>query len=305
MDEWETVDAAEQQPAEQQTAVAEAEPSSCGADAPAEFLWRRLVTDRRYSGTIQMIQNKLREDKSPNDTLRKSFVAAATDYILPDKIPRQALAARACVMEIDEWAAVLRPVLKRLSEPEKDKGGGGKAKPERSAAELASLEQGKSALLLAICCVFSPDSFDDLKAQPDQPLELAAVPASFEVSVCGDATLPFASELLVDLVQAGQGGIDNITCSYDLRKANRQRAERQERAKASARARQLHGRGAAAAEEPPAAATVLCKFTLRGTDPSALLQAGKYATKFLRDQAKRGLEDEQAQDGLRKKRHIG
>lgn len=131
MDEWETVDAAAAGPAAGQLPAAEAEPS---ADAHAEALWRSLVTDRRYSGTVQMIQNKLRDEKSPKDKLRTSFVAAATGYILPDKITRRALAALPSMEIEEEWASALQPVVKRLGEPEKEKAGGGSsAKPERSA----------------------------------------------------------------------------------------------------------------------------------------------------------------------------
>lgn len=308
MDEWETVDAAAAGPAAGQLPAAEAEPS---ADAHAEALWRSLVTDRRYSGTVQMIQNKLRDEKSPKDKLRTSFVAAATGYILPDKITRRALAALPSMEIEEEWASALQPVVKRLGEPEKEKAGGGSsAKPERS-ADLAGLEQAKSALLMAIWCIFSPDSIDDLlRDEEPSPVQLSAVPASLTVAVSGNTTLPCVSTLLAELAEAGQGSIDGIDCSYDLREANRQRTEWQEAIKASARARQLYGRSAAAAEEPPAAATVPCTFTLRGTDSSALLRAGEHANKSLRAQqaAKRSRECEEensaaSADG-RKKRQV-
>lgn len=283
--------------------AAAASGAAAAAAADSGRLWRAIVTNRRWNSTVQMLQNKLRQEERGANILRDAFTAAAEDFVLPGRLSQQDLEAKISHLasSAEQWSTWLEPVVERLRKPEKPTKQG---QPSPADAEL--IEQAKSALLFAVCCVYGACTEGaEMSLESEAQMELVAVPASLQVVVKGQATLAFATTLLDKLVnEANLGYFDSVSFDMDLKGANRRHAELQTLAKQAARERQLYGRRRCKSDgdsEPlsaPGAAVVACTFTLRGSDSSVLKQMGDQAAQALRaEAAKRRKEEEEGGAG--------
>lgn len=281
-----------------ETAISEsATPTDAKAAPNAVALWRTMSTNRRWNSTVQMLQNKLREDKRPGNVLRDAFMVAAEDFVLPGRLSRQDLSAKTTTLAaafrgLPEWAW-LGPVVQRLDGPEK----------KAVASDDVALEQAKVALLFAICCIYSDDvALEHNLAGVESPV-VEAVPATFEVTVTGHATIAFGSALLAQLVDEQSAGLlTSVGFNMDFTAANRGRAALQTRAKQSAREQQLYGRkkdGPTA----PGPLKVPCSVTLRGLDCAVLQRIADKAAEALRaEAAKRQRDDASGRSSRNSKR---
>ena len=248
----------------------------------AQTLWRVINTNRRWSSAVQMLQNKLREEKRPANVLRDAFLVAAQDTVLPGRISQHDLAAKLAELAVamaglPEWAW-LEPVVKQLQRPDKPS----TRAQHATTADGAHLQQAKLALLFAVCCVYSPSSGVDTEVRDDctAPV-LEAIPASFQVAITGYTTVAFGSGLLVELMnEQSTGVLSSVGLNMDFTAVNRTRAELQERAKQSAREQQLYGR-TKSRPIPPAPHIVPCTVTLRGPDFTALQRLADKAAQVL------------------------
>lgn len=263
-------------------AVSEAAPpTDASALGTAHALWRVVNTNRRWSSTVQMLQNKLREDKRPANALRDAFLVAAEDAVLPGRISQQDLAAKvaelaAALAGLPEWTW-LGPVVQQLQDTDK----ASTKVQHASAPDSGPLEQAKLALLFAVCCVYSPSAgTDEVRDNCTAPV-LEAIPATFQLAVTGHATVAFGSCLLAELMdEQSTGVLTSVGLNLDFTAANRTRAELQAGAKQSAREQQLYGRSTGGSISP-APLIVPCTVTLRGPDCAALQRIGGKAAQAL------------------------
>jgi len=255
-------------------------------------LWRVINTSRRWNNTVQMLQNKLREAKRPPHVLRDAFAVAAEDFVLPEQRSKRELTAKiselvAALRGLSDWVW-LGPVVQRLETAEKpsDKAQGG------GSVNTKALEQAKVALLVAICCVYSPDKGDNGLHTDYKDPAIEAIPAAFKLAVTGNATVPFGSSLLAELIDEQSAGLlTSISVSMDFTAANRTRAALQAGAKQTARERQLYGRSMGT-PTTPAPLIVPCTVTLQGSDYPAMQRIGAKAAQTLRaETAKRQRDD--------------
>jgi hypothetical protein len=268
-------------------------------------LWRAISTTRRWSSTIQMLQNQLREAKRPTNVLRDAFVVAAEDFILPGRLSQRKIAAKVAELAVacrglPEWAW-LCPVVGRLGNVEKPNDNAqGAASPDTEA-----LEQAKMALLFAVCCVYSPDKGDIHAAHNDRAVE--AIPATFKLTVTGHATTAFGSRLLAELVDEQSAGLlTSVGVNMDFKAANRTHAALQACVKQSARKQQLFGRSKGT-PTAPAPLTVPCTVTLEGPDYAALQRIGAKAAHTLRAEAAKRQRDDsghQSHSSSKRRRHV-
>lgn len=302
MEDWEDLTATEPEPEQQQqtehsmvtrntcerpaTEVPEAAPAK-EADGvlDAMTLWQAMNTSRRWNSTVQMLQNKLRQDNRGTKTLRDAFIVAAEDFVLPGRLSQHDLKAKVAelavvLQERPEWAW-LDPVVQRLdttNKPDKkDKG------PKHvTSVEAEAISQGKMALLFAICCVYNPEHHFESDGV-DAVLE--AIPARFQIAVTGQANITFGTGLLAELLsEQSTDQLTSIGFNVELASANRKRAEIQARVKQSARERQLYGQSMSV-PTPPEPLLVPCTFTLSGPDCAALKRVGDKVTQRLRADA--------------------